>query len=194
MKNIIIGGTTRAGKTTLANLIVGKLKYSKCESDTIVNAFDKVFPELGITHKGGEKAKAVYKPFLYEILNGFCRDLKYGGIVTVFPGAQFSPETIDNYPKKDKYIVIFLGVNAESPKALFDKIRSCDDASDWTQKKSDEWLVKYCEELIEKSDKLQKDCERFGFYYYNTFYDRDGVLNEVCDQIEKLQSEESFES
>lgn len=96
MKNIIIGGTARSGKSTLANLIVNKLKYSKCESDTIVNAFHKVFPELGITHGGGEKAEKIYKPFLFEVLNGFCKDLKYGNVVTFFPGFQFSPDTIMN--------------------------------------------------------------------------------------------------
>lgn len=67
MKNIIIGGTVRSGKTTLTNLIVQNFKYSKCESDTIVNAFDKVFPELGITHRNAELARKIYEPFLFEV-------------------------------------------------------------------------------------------------------------------------------
>ena len=92
MKNIIIGGTVRAGKSTLANLIRRELGYSLCESDTIVNAFDVVFPELGIRHKNIDLAREKYRPFLFEVLNGFCRDLKYNGNVTIFPGAQFLPE------------------------------------------------------------------------------------------------------
>ena len=60
MKNIIIGGTVRAGKTTLANMIRNKFLYSKVESDTIVNAFDKVFPEFGITHRNAELARIKY--------------------------------------------------------------------------------------------------------------------------------------
>ena len=107
MKNIIIGGTVRAGKTTLANLIREKMGYSKVESDTIVNAFDKVFPQFGITHKNAELAREKYEPFLFEILNGFCKDLKFSGNVTVFPGAQFCPENLSRYNKLDKYIVIF---------------------------------------------------------------------------------------
>ena len=70
-RNIIIGGTVRAGKSTLAERIVKELGYSICESDTIVNAFDKTFPELGIVHKRPEEAREKYKPFLYEILTGF---------------------------------------------------------------------------------------------------------------------------
>ena len=105
MKNIVIGGTVRAGKTTLANLIREKMGYSKVESDTIVNAFDKVFPQFGITHKNAELAREKYEPFLFEILNGFCKDLKYSRNITVFPGSQFLPENLSRYNKLDKYIV-----------------------------------------------------------------------------------------
>ena len=47
MKNIIIGGTVRSGKTTLSNLIRERFGYSKVESDTIVNAFDEVLSWAG---------------------------------------------------------------------------------------------------------------------------------------------------
>ncbi len=187
MKNIIIGGTTRAGKTTLANLIVKKLKYSKCENDTIVNAFDKVFPELGITHKGGQKAEEIFKPFLFEVLNGFCRDLKYGNIVTVFPGSQFSPEAINEYEKKDKYIVIFLGVEADNPQLIVDKIRECDTEADWTHKKDDEWMLGHCKNVINKSKILKEECEKYGFYYFNTFENREKTLNAICDMVKELE-------
>jgi adenylate kinase family enzyme len=107
MKNIIIGGTVRSGKTTLANLLRDKYNFSKVESDTIVNAFDKVFPEFGITHKNPDLTKEKYQPFLFEILNGFCKDLKFANNITVFPGSQFSPQNLSSYEKLDKYIVVF---------------------------------------------------------------------------------------
>ena len=110
MKNIIIGGTVRSGKTTLSNLIRERFGYSKVESDTIVNAFDEVFPEMGITHRNADLARKKYEPFLFEILNGFYRDLKYTNNITVFPGSQFLPENIYKYEKKDKYIVILLSL------------------------------------------------------------------------------------
>ena len=70
MKNIIVGGTVRSGKTTLANLISAKFGYSKVKSDTIVNAFDKAFPSLEITHRNAMLTREKYEPFLFEILNG----------------------------------------------------------------------------------------------------------------------------
>ena len=187
MKNIIIGGTVRSGKTTLANLIRNKFGYSKVESDTIVTAFDKVFPEFGITHRNAELAREKYEPFLFEVLNGFCRDLKYAGNITVFPGSQFLPENISRYEKLDKYIVVFLGVNASSSEELLKTIRENDSENDWTHKKTDEWMLRFCENIIKESDKLKADCEKYGFHYFNTYYDRDKVLNSICELIKELE-------
>lgn len=188
MKNILIGGTVRAGKTTLANMVRRKFKYSKCESDTIVNAFDKVYPEFGITHRDAKLARERYEPFLFEVLNGFCRDLKYGGNVTVFPGSQFLPENISRYEKQDRYIVIFLGVEAESPEILLHKIRECDTENDWTHKKDDEWMLRFCKNLIQESKNLKEQCEKYGFLYYNTFENREKVLKGILKVIKKEQN------
>lgn len=184
MKNILIGGTVRAGKSTLANLIRNKFKYSLVESDTIVNAFDVVFFELGITHKKAEVTREKYKPFLFEILNGFCRDLKYNENVTIFPGAQFLPEQINEYPKKDKYIVIFLGISDATPQELMAKIREMDTASDWTNKRTDEQLLNNCKNIINESKELKRQCDKFGFYYFDTFKNRSKTLNKIVEMIE----------
>lgn len=187
MKNIIIGGTVRSGKTTLANLLRGKFGYSKVESDTIVNAFDKAFPEFGITHKDASGAREKYQPFLFEVLNGFCRDLKYAGNVTVFPGSQFLPVNLSRYEKLDKYIVVFLGINAQSPEELLKVIRENDTEKDWTYSKTDEWMFRFCKNVIDESNQTKEDCEKYGFYYFNTFENRAEVLNDVCEMVDKLQ-------
>ncbi len=187
MKNIIIGGTVRSGKTTLANLLRNRFGYSKVESDTIVNAFDKVYPELGIIHKNAELARKQYEPFLFEILNGFCKDLKYAGNVTVFPGSQFLPENLAKYEKLDKYIVVFLGINASSAEEMIKVIRKNDTEDDWTHKKDDEWMLRSCNNIIHESQKIEQECKKYGFYYFNTFDDRMFVLNQICDKIKNLQ-------
>lgn len=187
LKNIIIGGTVRSGKTTLANKLRDKFLYSKVESDTIVNAFDKVFPELGITHKKPDLAREKYEPFLFEVLNGFCRDLKYGGNVTIFPGAQFLPENLNNYEKKEKFIIIFLGFDGVTADELLMAIRENDTPSDWTYSKTDEWLYRFCQNIINESEKIKIDCEKYGFYYFNSFCNRDSVFEEICSVVQKLQ-------
>lgn len=187
MKNIIIGGTVRAGKSTLANLIRLKFKYSICESDTVVNSFHKTFPELGIVHNKPVEAREKYKPFLFELLDGFCKGLKYYNNVTVFPGSQYLPRHINEYEKKDKYIVIFLGINDASPEELLKKMRETEKPHDWTQKESDEQLLKICSNIINESIELEKECKKYDFYYFNTFYNRDKTLRKILKIIKKEQ-------
>lgn len=185
MKNIIIGGTVRAGKSTLANKIRKELKFSLCESDTIVNAFDKVFPELGIVHSRPEEAREKYKPFLFEILNGFNKGIKYQNSPTVFPGSQFLPKHINEYPKKDKFIIIFLGMNDVAPEVLMNKMRELDSPNDWTYSESDEKLLKHCEKIVKESSVLEEECQKYGFYYFNTFDNREKVFDEIIEIIKK---------
>lgn len=187
MKNIIIGGTVRAGKSTLANMIRAKYKYSLCESDTIVNAFQKTFPELGIVHNNPELAREKYQPFLFEILDGFCKGLKWNNNITIFPGSQFLPKHINEYPKKDQFIVIFLGIIDATPEQLLQKMRQTQKPHDWIRKESDENLLKICSKIINESIELESDCKKYGFYYYNTFNNRDKILKNIVKQIKKQQ-------
>ena len=184
MKNIIIGGTVRSGKSTLAGIIHKTLKYSLVESDTIVNAFNEVFPELGIIHRKPNLARENYKPFLFEILNGFCKSLKYNDNITVFPGSQFLPEQLYEYRNKDKFIVIFLGMSDVEPLVLMKKIREMDEQHDWTHKRTDEQLLNNCKEIISESKKLKEDCQKYGFYYFDTFENRQSVLEKITKVIE----------
>jgi len=48
MKNIIIIGRSRVGKSTLANMIADKYNYQIIRTDIIRNTFKEVFPELNI--------------------------------------------------------------------------------------------------------------------------------------------------
>jgi len=187
MKNILIGGTIRAGKSTLAYLIKNKLNYSVCECDTIVNAFHKVFPDLGIVHNKPKEARENFKPFLYQLLNGFLKGLNWYNNVTIFPGSQFLPNQIDEYPKKENYIVIFLGINDVKPEDLAKTIRDNESEFDWTQRESDESLLALSKNIIDESNYLKNECAKFGFYYFNTYFDRENVFNSIINLIEELE-------
>ena len=186
MKNIIIGGTVRAGKTTLSTMINHQLGYSLVESDTIVNAFDVVFPELGIVHNKPKQAQEIYKPFLHEVLNGLYRTLKYSNAVSVFPGSQITPEGMNEYEKKDKYIIIFLGMNDSTPEELFKTIREHDTENDWTFKREDEKLLSDCREIIRLSNGYEEGCKKYGFYYFATSKNRKETLQKIVDWIKQI--------
>ena len=54
MKNIIILGVARSGKTTLARMIKKRYSnYNIIDGDCIRNAFEKSIPEVNINHVNG---------------------------------------------------------------------------------------------------------------------------------------------
>jgi len=96
-------------------------------------------------------------------------------------------KVMDIIENNDKFIVIFLGLNDGSPQELFNKIRECDTEGDWTHSKDDAWLMHHCENLIKNSKKIKDECAEFGFYYFDTFLDREKIFEEICDIIKKEQ-------
>ena len=98
------------------------------------------------------------------------------------------PENLSRYEKIDKYIVIFLGVNPESKEELLKVIREHDTENDWTHKKSDEWMLRFCENIMKESEVLKQECEKYGFYYFDTFKNREKTLKEIIGLIKRLQS------
>ena len=53
--NYIVRGTSRCGKTMLANMVVQKLDgYNKLLTDNFIGAFYSSMPSMDINHNGGK--------------------------------------------------------------------------------------------------------------------------------------------
>ena len=68
MKNIIILGAARAGKSTLAQMIHRKYNYSIISIDSFVRALRDSFPSLGITHSNTENKFKLLPPFVFSYM------------------------------------------------------------------------------------------------------------------------------
>lgn len=186
MKNVYIGGVPRAGKSTLAQMLYHKLNYSVFELDTVVHSFTKIFPELGISEKKKEDLDKNFAPFAYEMLKCCDKDRKYGNIKVVINGFQLSPNTISKFSKVEDMIVIFLGMSDVTKEELLANIKSTQEEGDWTLKYTDEQMLKTCQKLIDRSINIKKQCEQYGFMYYDTSTDREKTLNEIVDLLQKI--------
>lgn len=69
MKNIVIAGVPRAGKTTLATLLAKELEnYHILSLDCIRNAFDDIFPQLDINPREGKNTFKDLPKFISRLL------------------------------------------------------------------------------------------------------------------------------
>ncbi len=184
MKNIIIIGRPRAGKSTLADMICNKYNYQVIRTDCIRNAFKEVFPELNIrpgTAINDIRFQKYVKKFLS--MNIYQSRGAYG---FVLEGCEITPEMCKNlYGNNNENLIYALGRCNETVEEMTEALLKYDTEYDWTFKKSKEELLEYSEKQIIKSKELKEECQKYNVKFYDTSFDRKKVLNEVMKDIEE---------
>lgn len=185
MKNVIIFGCPRAGKTSLAKMLNEELKYNIISIDSIVTAFQAVFPEMGITHHApiDEKSKK-FSPFLYEY---FKRAIwEYTDRKFVLEGWHNLPDYFMPFINKEEFVIVCLGYPNADEEEMFKKIRENDTEHDNTKNTSDEKLKKLIHDSkIEKSKILKQQSIKWGIPFFETDKDRQEQLKNVFKYIKE---------
>lgn len=107
-KNIIILGCQRSGKTTLTKLLTKNSNYNIFPIDSLVFAFEKGMPEIGINSSTyiTEKSKQ-FAPFLDSYFKAF--SINYPKQKYIIEGCQLLPEDVICQPHLAKSHIICLG-------------------------------------------------------------------------------------
>ena len=185
-KNIIIYGSSRSGKTTLANTIKNILRYSVISLDNIVSGFERGLPELNINHtnRDGQSVNNLRR-FIDEYIKSLNRiNQKTRMFYYIIEGSYFSIETLKKY--KDDFVLIVLINNYKSPKEFYNNIKKNDTVSDWTSNLSDEELMNYCEILYKSEQDIKKICKELNIKYYVTGNNRIEVIDELIKDIKEM--------
>ncbi len=179
MKNILLVGAPRAGKTTLSNMLKNKYQIIKGDEirvayhNTILNNSDMSSGDVGRTRE--------FRNFLMEI---FINHLKYN------PYDNFLLDTVDvNLEDLDKLkdynvTVIVLGYTMISPEEVVELQKSNDiKGKDWSFSLTDDIRLIKAKKWIDTSKNLKKVCEKHNYKFVDTSIDRDNVLNELVKWI-----------
>ena len=202
MKNIIIAGPGRNGKTTLARKINEELDYFVISLDKLMTAFAKAYPQLDIRIAWDyKKATANIAPFLGHYLGmlssgqGFADDLNLqahavSGNKFVIEGGHYDFEKIIDIMKlygidelKDKFILIGLVQNKKTADEFFSDLRKYDTQDDWTYNFDDDELREFSNMLVEFNREMSEYLRGYGFMIYDTSGERDRVFNKIVEDI-----------
>ena len=107
-RNIVIFGSSRSGKTTLAKRLSKELNYSYLSMDRIVTGFQFGMPELNINHddRSGNVVK-ILSPFLLNFIKSLdSNSLKKDDIYYVIEGAYLDIEEFIEFFKKRNILLI----------------------------------------------------------------------------------------
>ena len=202
MKNIIIAGVGRNGKTTLARKINEELNYFVISLDKLITAFGKAYPQLDIRIAWDyNKATANIAPFLGHYLgmlssdHGFAGDLNLRahavqGNRFVLEGGHYDFEKISSIVKmygikelKDKFILIGLVQNNKSIDEYFNDLRKYDTEDDWTYNFDDDELREFSEMAILWNREMTDYLLKYGFTIYDTSFEREQVFDKIIEDI-----------
>ena len=202
LKNIIIAGCSRNGKTTLARKINEELNYFVINLDKLMTAFGRAYPELNIRIAWDYgKATANVAPFLGHYLamlssgHGYADDLNLrthavNGNRFVLEGGHFDFEAISSVMKtygidelKDSFILIGLVQNQKTAAEYFDDLREYDTEDDWTYGMSDDELMEFSEMSVSWNLEMTDYLQKHGFTVYDTSTEREKVLNKIVEDI-----------
>lgn len=186
--DIIILGCQRAGKTTLAKLISDEKNCSIISVDSLIYSFQEIFPELNIDRKTKiiEKSKKL-TPFVSKYLESFKKD--YPNKMCIVEACQLLPLDVKKQKRICKNQIICLGFPNASEDEIFNNIREYDlNINSYTKKMSDDELKENIKYWIKYSKTLKLQAEKLGIPFYETDKNREKVINEIINDIEKKQN------
>ena len=201
MKNIIIAGSPRAGKSTLARKINEELNYFVISIDKLVATFQGAYPQLDIRlNWNREKTTDNIAPFLGHFLGTFSSAngrglLPYShgavhGNKFVLEGGYVNFEKILPILKtygiedlKNNFFCIGLVQNKKAVDDFILDFKKYDTEDDWTYGFDDNDLREIAEDAISSGRFMSDYLVKYGFAMYDTSTERERVLDQIVEDI-----------
>lgn len=180
MKNIIIVGPSRVGKSTLASLLCKKYNFSYISGDSIRNAFINIYPELRYTVKNTIERED-FCQFINFVTNENNIHLKRD-VYYIIDSANISIKNAKEIFKDS--LIIGIGCKEISVDDLKNKIVQYDTKLDWTYGYSEKDILSIAKETIDNSIQLYNECILNNIVYFDTSLDRYETYNEIFQYIE----------
>ena len=202
MKNIIIAGPSRAGKSTLARIINEELNFFVISVDKLVAIFQGAYPNLNIRlNWNRRKTTDNIAPFLGHFLGAFSsshgiayelnlRAHAVKGNRFVLEGGYFNFEKILPVLKmyeidelKDHFYLIGLVQNKKTADDFFNDFKRYDTEDDWTHSLGDDDLRDVSQDAVSFSRSMTDHLIKYGFTIYDTSMDRAKIFYNITEEI-----------
>lgn len=188
MKNVLIIGIGRAGKTTLSRMIKDKINsYNLIHSDSLkwamIRAKDKEeYYRANVDEQKKFEHGDYFQRTLLELYNSLIKkDTR--GYGYILESGQLSPRIVKEMINFDNTIVVCLGLGDLNVEDMVNQCIEYDKKEDWTYGLSREYLRKHAEDWYNKNKMLKEECPKYGIKYFDTSKNRVEILNNILDEI-----------
>ena len=173
MKNIMLIGISRTGKSTFANMLKNKYpNYNIINADMIKKAFQQNFDDCSELKNNVNYRKFVKDFFKFECFyndNNFILDT-----VDILPS---DIEIID----KEQFEIIAFGCPSISVDEMLKIWYKTDNK--WLLNKNEDEIREKAIRCIQKSNEFREECKKFNIKFIDTSYNREKTLNELLEQV-----------
>lgn len=193
MKNIVILGASRSGKTTLSREICKVCpNYHLINGDSIRSAFQETLPQNNINKFGGAGMMEDFSNFCANYFRNQISRNK-GVFNYIFDSCDVTVSNAFKYFMNFDTIIIFMGYSNINEYKALSNYRKYEQPKDWTVKRTDEELLIHAREWINKSKEIKDECEKKGIKYIDTSTNRDQVIKKLKEElVEKILLEEEL--
>lgn len=188
MKNILIMGIGRAGKTTLSNMIKDKYNsYNLIHSDSLKWAIiraqgkEQYYRENVDIQKEYEHGE-FFQRTLLELYNSLIKnDTK--GYGYILESGQLHPKIVNEMIDFNKTIVVCLGLGNLTQEDMVNQCITYDTKESWTYGLTREYILKHAQDWYNCNEMLKKECPKYGIRYIDTSKNRKDILNKILEEI-----------
>jgi len=185
MKNIMLLGTCRTGKTTFSKMIQKEFRnYQIIEIDTIISALQKTIPNvpIGFIHDKLQENKLseFLNLLIQKNINKNGRELGF-----IINGDSIMPEDlVSHFELKDMKVYYFVNEKL-SPEQILNNCRKFDSKEEWTTRRTDEQLLKHFEFYKDIEKKVISDCKKYNIRCIDTSEDREIIFVKLLNEIKE---------
>ena len=191
MKNVLIIGVARAGKTTLSNMIKDKYnQYNVIHSDSIIwgiirgTGREEYYTENIKARKELVHSERFQRIILEIYKSAIKQDIK--GYGTILETGQLEPKYAKELLDMGNLDCVCLGHGNLDKQGIMNLCREHDLPKDWTYGIPDEQLSANAEKWNEKNLLLKEECPKYGIRYIDTSQNRESVLNSILITLKKM--------
>ncbi len=183
MKNILILGICRTGKTTFSKMIQKEFSnYQIIEVDTIISALQRTVPNvpIGFIHDNLKENR------LPEFLNLLIqKNINKNGkeLGFIINGDSILPEDLFKYFNLNDMIVYYFVTEKLSPEQILENCRKFDSKEEWTARRSDEELLNHFKFYKNIEKKIIRECKKYNIKCIDTSENRKMVLSQLLDEV-----------
>lgn len=189
--NYIVRGTSRCGKTMLANMVVQQLVgYNKLSTDNFIGAFHSSMPSLDINHSSGKGMKKKFPEFLKNLFDNSKKKDNKLDLFYILEGVDISDELLEYFHSQPDTTVICLGKPRLTREEYFTQVRYYEKRylyGEWTKRLTDEELYTYCDYWINEANEIKAMCEEKGYLFFDTSFNQEKVIKGIFKKIKKKQ-------